>query len=101
MIWRRASVIVAVVVATAIVALMGACTADRLGAPRLRPDSTLVRNWSQPDNLSTQLSIDPSNGGGETSPGLGDYPVDTKLYVIASGYVVRHDNYIANNDANL
>lgn len=74
--------------------LLWACERDSLVAPRrLQPDNPSAHDWNAPNSVTAQLTANVYNGGGETDSPLGQYPTETIVNVVASGFVVQHDNF--------
>lgn len=77
-----------------------ACT--DLMNPRRRPEQAQppLRNWDQPDAPTAVLTPSATNGGGSVDLNA-SFPVTTVVDVIATGYVVQHDNFAFYPDNNL
>src|SRR5690349_1227353 len=102
MIWPKRSAAVLALGGIAVIVLAGAC--NDLVAPRHKAapksDEPPAYAWDQPDAPTVELTPDATNGSGLVLVGA-QFPEQTNVYVIASGYVVQHDNYGIETDHNL
>src|SRR5690349_9765806 len=98
---KRVGIAVAAGAAT-VIALIPACR--DITAPRQRPQNAepLARNCDAPAAPSAILTPNHYSGGGSTADGalLASFPEQPTVYVIANGYVVRHDNTGIGGDVN-
>lgn len=90
------------VAAFAVVTLGVLAGCDKALSPRrhLDPESSGLRDWNAPNHVSAQLTADRLTGGGATNGPLGVYDTRTVVVVVASGFVVQHDEYGFNADVN-
>lgn len=92
MISRRVVFVGLTIGTAAVVALIGAC--NDVNAPRrqLSQASPIARSWDAPDAPSASFTVDRLYGGYSDSTTLiARFPEKTFVYVIGTGFSVRHD----------
>ena len=92
MISRRVGIVTITAGTAATLAVIGAC--NDVSAPRrsLQQTPPISRDWITPDAPSAYFAVDPLYGGYSDSTALiSHFPEQTTVYLIGSGFSVRHD----------